>query len=90
MSEAIIDLSTVTTNGQVTIPASIRRQLGIKPGNKIMFFQRGNGDIVIDNASVAAVKKAQASFVDAARDFGFESEDDVLADVMQTRYGGSK
>jgi AbrB family looped-hinge helix DNA binding protein len=30
----------VTTNGQLVIPAKIRRKLGIKPGTKICFVER--------------------------------------------------
>jgi len=87
MSEAIMDLSTVTTNGQVTIPAEIRRLLGIKPGNKVLFFQRANGDVVIDNASVAAIKEAQAALVGVAEKIGWTSDEDVLEAVMEQRYG---
>ena len=87
MSETIMDLSTVTTNGQVTIPAEVRRLLGIKPGNKVLFFQRANGDIVIDNATVAAIKEAQSAFIGFADKAGWRNEDDVLDDVMKLRYG---
>jgi len=87
MSEAIMDLSTVTTNGQVTIPAEVRRLLGVKPGNKVLFFQRANGDVVIDNASVAAIKKAQEAFAGAAEEIGWKSDDDVIEAVMEQRYG---
>jgi len=35
----------VTTKGQLVIPARIRRKLGIKPGTKVCFVERG-GDIL--------------------------------------------
>lgn len=35
----------VTTKGQLVIPARIRRKLGIKPGTKICFVERG-GEIL--------------------------------------------
>jgi len=87
MDELIMDLSTVTTNGQVTIPADVRRHLGIKPGNKVLFFQRKNGDIVIENATLGAIREAQAAFEGAAERLGYSGPDDVLDAVMQTRYG---
>lgn len=31
----------VTTKGQLVIPAKIRRKLGIKPGTKVCFVERG-------------------------------------------------
>jgi len=86
MGGEIIDISTVTTNGQVTIPADVRRLLGIKPGNKVLFSQRENGDIVIDNASISAIRKAQAAFAGVAEELGYESEEDVLKDIMRLRY----
>lgn len=38
--------STVTAKGQATIPVSLRKKLGIKPGQKI-FFEERNGDILL-------------------------------------------
>jgi AbrB family looped-hinge helix DNA binding protein len=32
----------VATKGQLVIPAKIRRKLGIKPGTKVCFVERGN------------------------------------------------
>ncbi|KKS14337.1 hypothetical protein A2617_01875 [Candidatus Daviesbacteria bacterium RIFOXYD1_FULL_41_10] len=40
--------STVTQKGQATIPAPIRIRLGIKPGQKVLFEEKGK-DIVIRN-----------------------------------------
>ncbi|TKS60792.1 MAG: hypothetical protein EWM72_01098 [Nitrospira sp.] len=33
---------TVTTTGRIVIPARLRRKLGIKPGTKVCFIERGN------------------------------------------------
>jgi AbrB family looped-hinge helix DNA binding protein len=38
-----MDAAYVTTKGQLVIPARIRRKLGIKPGTKVYFVERGNG-----------------------------------------------
>jgi len=84
--EDVMETSKVTSNGQVTIPADFRRLLGIKPGNRVLFFQRNNGDVVIENASVAAFRKAQSAFAGAAKDFEFNDDEDVLTDVMKSRY----
>jgi AbrB family looped-hinge helix DNA binding protein len=32
-----METSTLTTKGQVTIPAEVRRQLGLKPGDRVAF-----------------------------------------------------
>jgi AbrB family looped-hinge helix DNA binding protein len=81
-----MDTAKVTSNGQVTIPVDFRKLLNIKPGNKVLFFQRNNGDVVIENASIAALRKAQDAFSGAAADFGYRDTDDVLDDVMANRY----
>lgn len=35
--------STLTTKGQATIPARLRKELGIKTGEKLIFEKKGNG-----------------------------------------------
>ena len=77
-----MNLAKVYDNGNITVPTAIRRTLGIKSGDKILFFQNANGEIVMQNTSAMAIKEAQDSI--AGSHF---SEEDTLADVMETRYG---
>ena len=44
-------LTKISANGQITVPAEIRRLLGLKSGDKILFFQKQDGEIVVSNAS---------------------------------------
>lgn len=37
-----METSYVTTKGQLVVPAKLRRKLGIKPGTKVCFVERGN------------------------------------------------
>ena len=37
-----VSVAKVTSQGQITIPADIRRLLGIQPGGKVIFIQDGN------------------------------------------------
>ena len=39
--------SSVTSKGQVTIPASVRRMLGIKPGDRVGFVEQ-DGRVVLE------------------------------------------
>ena len=39
--------ATVTAKGQITIPKAVRDALGVKPGSKVDFKRRDDGDIVI-------------------------------------------
>lgn len=82
-----MNLARVSANGQITVPAEIRRLLGIKSGDKILFFQNQNGEVVINNASAQAIYKAQKAFEGVAEQIGVENEDDVQALVDEIRYG---
>jgi AbrB family looped-hinge helix DNA binding protein len=82
-----MNLAKISANGQITVPVEIRRQLGLKAGDKILFLQKQNGEITISNASAAAIRKAQAAFVGAAKAMGVSSEEDVQALIDEVRYG---
>ena len=82
-----MNLAKVSANGQITGPAEIRRLLGLKSGDKILFFQNPNGEVVINNASAQAIYKAQKAFEGVAEQMGVENEDDVQALVNEVRYG---
>lgn len=45
----ILDLGKITSKGQITIPAEIRKTLGISRGDRIIFEQKGD-DIIIKKA----------------------------------------
>lgn len=85
-----MNLAKISSNGQITVPVEIRRQLGLKSGDKILFFQNKNGEIVLSNASAQAIRKAQAAFDGAAEDMGVSSEDDVQAIIDEMRGGYGK
>ncbi len=57
-----MNLAKISTNGQVTIPIEIRRKLKLKSGDKILFLERDNGEIVLSNASLSALLRAQKAF----------------------------
>ena len=82
-----MNLAKVSANGQITVPAEIRRLLGLKSGDKILFFQNPNGEVVINNASAQAIYKAQKAFEGVAEQMGVKNEDDVQALVNEVRYG---
>lgn len=82
-----MNLAKISTNGQITVPVEIRRILGLKPGDKILFYPRQNGEVVVSNASAQAIRRAQLAFSDAAEEMGISSEEDVQALVDEVRYG---
>ncbi len=85
-----MNLAKISANGQITVPAEIRRLLGLKSGDKILFFQNANGEVVINNASAQAIYKAQRAFVGVAEEIGVYNEDDVQDLVNEVRYEKDK
>ena len=82
-----VNLAKLSANGQITVPAEIRRLLGLKSGDKILFFQNQDGEVVLSNASATAIRKAQAAFAGLAEELGVADEDVVQGLVDEVRYG---
>lgn len=80
----MMELAKVTLRGQITIPADIRKKLGIQDGDKVLFVEE-NGRIVMENAALAALKIAQNAFRGEANRLGLESEQDVVNMVKEVR-----
>ena len=85
-----MNLAKISANGQITVPVEIRRLLNLKSGDKILFIQKRNGEIVINNASAEAIYKAQKAFTGVAEAMGVFNEDDVQKLVNEVRYGKGK
>jgi len=81
-----MNLARVSANGQITVPVDIRKKLNLKEGDKIIFFERRDGEVVINNASSTAIINAQKAFEGTAREFGISSEEDVQRLVDEVRY----
>lgn len=79
-----MELAKVTSKGQITIPVEIRRKLGVKTGDKILFVEDGD-KVVIINATLAALKEAQRQFVGEAERTGLRNEDDVMELIKEMR-----
>lgn len=82
-----MNLAKLSANGQITVPIEIRRILGLKSGDKILFFQNQGGEVVLRNASATAIRKAQTAFSGLAEELGVANEDDVQTLVDEIRYG---
>lgn len=79
-----MELAKITSKGQITIPVAIRKFLGVKDGDKVMFVQEGN-KIVMMNASINALLEAQKSFQGIAEELGIEDEQDIVDMVKEIR-----
>ncbi len=54
-----MNLAKMSKNGSISLPVEIQRFFGLKPGDKVLFYQNGDGEIVVDKASADSLKKAQ-------------------------------
>lgn len=84
-----MNLAKLSTNGQITVPAEVRRRLRLAPGDKLLFVENPNGEVVIAKAGLTALAQAQTAFAGAAEDFGVRDEDGVQAVVDELRSGVS-
>ena len=83
-----MDVATISTNGQITVLAEVRRELQLAPGDKIAFVKNEYGDITVIKPFAAALIEAQRAFAGAAEAAGTESEeqlDRVVAEVRAER-----
>ena len=81
---AVMELAKVTSKGQITIPAEIRRKMGLKTGDKVLFLEEGEKVIMI-NATMEAFREAQAAFVGEAERLGLKDEEDVVKMIKELR-----
>lgn len=42
-----MNVAKVSTRGQITVPAEIRRILNLRSGDKILFFQKQGGEVIM-------------------------------------------
>ena len=79
-----MELAKITMRGQITIPVRIRKRLGVKDGDKVIFVEE-NGRVIMENAAMIALKNAQDSFAGEAERLGLKNEQDVLSMIKEVR-----
>jgi AbrB family looped-hinge helix DNA binding protein len=79
-----MEVAKITSKGQITIPIDIRKKLGVKEGDKVIFFEDGNR-IIVANAAKIATAKIRAAFIGEAERLGLKGEQDVVALVDEVR-----
>ena len=82
-----MDLAKVTSKGQVTIPIDIRKKLGLKNGDKVLFVEEA-GRIYMINSSMDAFREAQMEFAGEADRVGLRDDEDVVNMIKELRNEG--
>lgn len=79
-----MELAKITSKGQITIPAQIRKMLNLKDGDKVVFMT-DSGKVTLENSTRLAIKEAQEAFAGLAEELGLKSEEDVVNLVKEVR-----
>ncbi len=79
-----MDVAKLSVKGQVTIPIEIRKKLGLKEGDKVVFMEQGN-NILLMNSNRLAFEQFQQGMEGGAEQANWTSEQDVVDTVNQVR-----
>lgn len=82
-STAFIDSAKVMARGQVTIPADVRKALGINEGDRVSFVVEGN-NVRLVNAAVFAMQVLQRELSGQSEKLGIdnvEEADKLIKDI---------
>ena len=78
-----MEVSRVTSKGQITIPKAVRERLNLTEGSKVAFIEK-DGNIVITKSSVVALRDFFDSMSTEAQAKGI-TEEELLNDLDQVR-----
>lgn len=79
-----MELAKVTSKGQVTIPIEVRKKLGLRNGDKVLFVEE-QGRVYMLNSSMDALRAAQIELAGEAEKVGLKSEEDVVQMIKSLR-----
>jgi AbrB family looped-hinge helix DNA binding protein len=79
-----MEVAKITSRGQITIPIDIRKKLGVKEGDKVIFIEDDNR-IVVANAAKIAFANMRTAFAGEAQRLGLKDERDVVTLVDEVR-----
>ena len=79
-----MNLARITAKGQITIPIEIRKNLGVKEGDKVAFIKGDNGIMLVNSNKIAwdIIQKAMEGEAEKA---GFTSEEDIVQYCKEIR-----
>jgi len=79
-----MEVAKITSRGQITIPIDIRKKLGVKEGDKVIFIE-DDGRIIVANASKIAFANIRSAFSGESERLGLKNEQDIVALVDEVR-----
>jgi antitoxin PrlF len=83
MATEIVEMGTVSSRGQIAIPSSIRQEMGLEEGSKILFMLKDH-TVVMKKFIPESWEEITRPLKEAAKKSGFkESEVDALIHKMR-------
>ena len=79
-----MEIATISSKGQITVPISVRKALRLKSGDKIVISEE-NGRFYFDNAALVAFSRVEKAFEGAASEAGFSSEAEMQDYMKEIR-----
>ena len=79
-----IEIARLSSKGQITLPAAIRKMLGLTEGSKAIFAKKDD-DIVMVNANEIAWENVQKAMKGSAKEAGIKTDQDVVDMVKDIR-----
>ena len=56
-----LEIATVTSRGQITLPAPVRKKLGVKTGGKVAFIEL-DGHYIVENVNMLQLRDKSMDF----------------------------
>ena len=79
-----MEIAKITSRGQITIPIDIRKKLGVKEGDKVIFLE-DDGRIFVANATKIAFSNIRTAFEGEAERLGLKNDRDIISLVDEVR-----
>lgn len=79
-----MEIARLSNSGYITIPDSVRKKLNLKNGDKVGFIEE-NGRYYITNAAMQAFDNVIDAFAGAAKEAGFNSEEELQEYMQEIR-----
>lgn len=79
-----MEVSKLSSKGQITIPISVRNKLQLKAGDKIIILEE-NGRFYLENSALIAFDRISKDFENSAKEAGFDTEDDMQEYMKEIR-----
>lgn len=84
-----IEVATVTSKGQITVPVRMREKLGLRPGSKIVFEEQPGGSFVV-RKKTGDIRDLKGFFPKPPKPLAIEEMDEVIARAVIERDARSR